>query len=224
MNTIANSEDIYQSLGLTQQLEQQKSDQLQMEDFLNLMVTELTHQDPFKPMDNTELGSQISQFATVSGIEQLNDSFSDLSGNLISDQSLQATNLVGHNVLVPINTGILSTGGTVKGVAGLDASVNNLVIRVTNEAGALVREISMGTQPKGETQFVWDGMTDAGEAASPGTYSFAAQAELNGESVSPYLLMQAQVDSVSLNVPGQGIAVNLTGLGPINLNDIAEIY
>ncbi|MCP3662833.1 MAG: flagellar hook assembly protein FlgD [Gammaproteobacteria bacterium] len=224
MNTIANSEDIYQSLGLTQQLEQQKSDQLQMEDFLNLMVTELTHQDPFKPMDNTELGSQISQFATVSGIEQLNDSFSDLSGNLISDQSLQATNLVGHNVLVPINTGILSTGGTVKGVAGLDASVNNLVIRVTNEAGALVREINMGTQPKGETQFVWDGMTDAGEAAAPGTYSFAAQAELNGESVSPYLLMQAQVDSVSLNVPGQGIAVNLTGLGPINLNDIAEIY
>lgn len=67
MTAISNDTTLYQTLGLSKELQQKSSDALQLEDFLDLMVTELTHQDPFKPMENSELASQISQFATVSG-------------------------------------------------------------------------------------------------------------------------------------------------------------
>ena len=47
-------------------------------DFLNLMMQQLKNQDPTKPMDESAIMGQLAQFGTVSGITQLNTSFSNL--------------------------------------------------------------------------------------------------------------------------------------------------
>lgn len=223
MSVITNDTDVYSTLGLGKAIEKKTNNTMALEDFLSLMVTELTHQDPFKPMDNSELASQISQFATVAGIDELNDSFSNLSDTLISDQALQAANLVGHNVLAPIGTGYLASGGTVDGMVGLYSSASNVTVRITNSSGALVRELSLGTQPQGEVSFSWDGIMDDGTHAPAGQYQITAQATADGESIVPYTLIKAKVTSVSLGGPGQEMALNLEGLGPISFNDVAEI-
>ncbi|MBA1332468.1 hypothetical protein QQ73_15690, partial [Candidatus Endoriftia persephone str. Guaymas] len=74
METIQSNEELFSSLGFSATPQEPVDQGLEMEDFMNLMVTELTHQDPFKPMENTELATQISQFAAVSGIDDLNKS------------------------------------------------------------------------------------------------------------------------------------------------------
>lgn len=219
----ATDSSVYQQLGLARELETQKNDELQLTDFLNLMVTELNNQDPFNPMENTELATQISQFATVSGINQLNESFDGLSSSLVSNQTLQAAGLVGHDVLAPISSGYFAPGQTLDGLVGLDSSVSDLVIRVTDSSGQLVREMNLGTQSGGEVNFSWDGLKDDGEFAPAGRYSISAQAQVDGETVNPYLLMEARVDSVSVSPAGQGLILNLAGLGAIDFNDVAEI-
>lgn len=223
MTAINSDNTLFQTLGLTQELEQQKNNDLQLEDFLELMVTELTHQDPFKPMDNSELATQISQFATVSGIDELNESFTGLSGSLLSDQSLQAANLVGRDVLVPVNGGYLEAGGSIDGVVGLESSASDVTVSVYDSSGALLREIILGTQPKGEVNFSWDGLMDNGEYAPPGQYQISAQAMVDGEAVAPYILTEARVSSVSIGSAGQGLALNLLGLGAVAFDDVAEI-
>ncbi len=224
MSVINNDTDLYTTLGLAREVEKTKENTLALEDFMELMITELTHQDPFKPMENSELATQISQFATVSGIDELNSSFSDLSGSLLSDQALQAANLVGHDVLAPIGTGYLASGGTVEGVVGLYSSASEVTVRITNSSGVLVRELNLGTQPQGEVSFSWDGLTDDGSYAPAGQYQITAQAMENGESIAPYTLIKAKVNSVSLGGAGQEMALNLEGLGPISFNDVAEIH
>ncbi len=224
MSVITNESDVYSALGLGKTIEAKTDNTLALEDFMNLMVTELTHQDPFKPMENSELASQISQFATVSGIDELNNSFSSLSDTLISDQTLQAANLVGHDVLAPIGTGYLTSGGSIEGVVGLYSAASNVVVQITDSSGALVRELSLGTQPQGEASFSWDGITDDGSYAPAGQYQITAQATEDGESVVPYTLIKAKVTSVSLGGSGQEMALNLEGLGPISFNDVAEIH
>jgi len=223
MNSITNDSSLFKTLGLSKELQQKPNGELQLEDFLDLMVTELTHQDPFKPMENSELASQISQFATVSGIDELNNKFSDLSGSLVSDQSMQAANLIGRRVLVPLGGGYLETGGSIDGVVGLNDPAGSVTVSVYNAGGALVREIDLGTQTKGEVRFSWDGMTDGGDYAPAGQYQVAAQASVNGEVSSPYVLTEAEVSSVNIGSGGQGLALNLKGLGPIPFDDIAEI-
>ncbi len=224
MSNISNDNDVFASLGLVQQKQEKAHNELKMEDFLDLMVTELTHQDPFKPMDNSELATQMSQFATVAGIGDLNKGLGSLVESLTSDQGLQAAGLVGHRVLVPSDTGYLQTGGSVSGVAKLESSMSNLTVRVTDANGALVREIELGTRNEGDVNFTWDGSTDFGDFAPPGRYQFTVTGEVGGEPFAPPVLMSAKVNSVSLGGPGQGVALNLEGLGTVALRDVAEIH
>lgn len=224
MNNISTDNDVFSSLGLVRQPAEKAHNELVLEDFLELMITELTHQDPFKPMENTELATQMSQFATVSGIGDLKNGFNSLSESLTSEKTLQAANLVGHQVLVPGGSGYLEAGGTTGGLVDLESSASDLVVRVTDSAGALVREIDLGTRPEGEVAFNWDGITDSGDFAPAGRYWFSAEAQLAGESIAPATLTKATVSSVNIGAAGQGITLNLEGLGPTSLADVAEIY
>lgn len=80
----------------------QKSQSDDMRDtFLKMIVTQMQNQDPTKPMDNTDLTSQLAQIATLESMNSLNDSVSGISKQINSGQSLQATQLVGKNVLIP---------------------------------------------------------------------------------------------------------------------------
>jgi flagellar basal-body rod modification protein FlgD len=191
---------------------------------MHLMVTELTHQDPFKPMDNSELATQISQFATVSGIDQLNSSFSSLADSMLSDMALQAANLVGHEVLVSSQLAPLTKGGSVDGMIDLPRSVSNLTLRVSNAVtGALVRELKLGSQEAGQAAFSWDGYDDAGDYMPAGLYQVSAIATVGDVEMAPQVLVSAQVDSVSIGASGQALGLNLNGLGTVSLNDVAEI-
>ncbi|TAL42573.1 MAG: flagellar hook assembly protein FlgD, partial [Methylovulum sp.] len=75
-----------------------KTTSLSQDEFLKLMTTQMTHQDPTKPMQNGEFLSQMAQFGTVSGIQDLQQSFKDFSASISSDQALQASSLVGRTV------------------------------------------------------------------------------------------------------------------------------
>ncbi len=222
VNAVSN-EQLYQALGLSRETEQTNDNELGMEDFLELMVTELTYQDPFKPMENSELATQISQFSVVSGIDELNNAFSGFSDAMISDQALQAANIVGRTVLVPLNTGNLEAGGSIKGVVGVTEPASDVTVRISDASGELIKEIKLGTQEKGEVSFTWDGLDESGQAVEPGQYQIEAQAEVDGESMTPYTLIEAQVDSVSIGAAGQGLSVNLAGLGPVSFSSVAEI-
>ena len=58
--------------------------------FLTLLVAQLKNQDPTNPMQNNELTSQLAQINTVQGIEKLNTTLGSISGQINSNQSLQA--------------------------------------------------------------------------------------------------------------------------------------
>ena len=64
---------------------------LSQDQFLKLMTTQMTHQDPSEPMKNAEFLSQMAQFGTVSGIQDLQQSFANFATSINSDQALQAT-------------------------------------------------------------------------------------------------------------------------------------
>ena len=95
-----------ESLGLAQKKPRVDKKEMGQEDFLKLMTTQLQNQDPMKPMENGDFLAQIAQFSTVDGIGKLQESFEALSGSLHSNQALQASGLIGRNVMVPSNAGV----------------------------------------------------------------------------------------------------------------------
>ncbi|MES9898682.1 MAG: flagellar hook assembly protein FlgD [Sedimenticola sp.] len=225
MTAINAHDDLLASLGVTPFAEKKAvrdPSELGIDAFLELMVTQLKNQDPSAPMDNTQMLTQMSQFASVSGLDKLNESFADLSSSMTSDQALQAGSLIGREVLVPTDTGYLTSGGTVRGQVELAHSAD-VVIRISDATGQMVRELNIGDHEGGAVQFSWDGITDSGDYAGPGYYNI--QVEAGGSEGTEALQTQlfAPVESVTIGGTGQGLTLNLGGLGPVAFDQVRQI-
>ena len=72
--------------------------QLDRDAFLQLLVTEMQHQDPLEPVDNSEMLAQLAQFSALEQMTHLNDSFEELSGNIDQLNFISAGQLLGRSV------------------------------------------------------------------------------------------------------------------------------
>lgn len=211
-------------LGLTQpNQEPTRSDEVGQEQFLKLMLAQLQNQDPMKPMENGEFLTQIAQFSQSKGISEMSESISNLSASLTSNQALQASSLIGRTVFAPSSSGMLEAQGNLGGSIDLPASTSDLAVNIYDSSGNLVRRMNMGQQPEGTTYFAWDGTDDAGNQMPPGMYRISTEAFMDGTTKSVGVRVAARVESVSMGKPGQGITLNLTGVGAVNFNDVSEI-
>lgn len=210
------------ALGLSRQVTGKPRDKLGQDDFLKLMITQLQNQDPFKPLENGEFLGQIAQFGTVSGIEDLQKSFKSLASSLVSNQALQASELVGRQVLAQSSTGEWVPGGTLDGAVELSASVADMTVSIVDASGQVVRRIALGTQPAGLARFSWDGLRDDGSFAPAGRYRVKAEVNYGGTQYAVDTLIAAPVESVTLGASG-GLSLNLSGIGTVGFADVRRI-
>ncbi|MEI9997607.1 MAG: flagellar hook capping FlgD N-terminal domain-containing protein [Rhizomicrobium sp.] len=68
---------------------------LDFQSMLKIILTQLTYQDPLKPLDNFEFVSQLGQFAQLQQSQSMNDAITNL---LASQAATQATGLLGRTV------------------------------------------------------------------------------------------------------------------------------
>jgi flagellar basal-body rod modification protein FlgD len=204
--------------------EKPKKTSLGQEQFLKLMTTQMTHQDPSSPMQNGEFLTQIAQFGTVSGIQDLQKSFGDFASSISSSQALQATSLVGRHVSAPGTKGVLEAGGDIEGNISLPDSVTSVKVKVTNAAtGEIVKNMDLGAHAEGKVPFVWDGMNSNKVLANPGVYKIEASAYIDGKNTVLETDIKSRVDSVTMGNGSAGMKVNLTGLDSIDFSKIKQI-
>ncbi|MGR8919825.1 MAG: flagellar hook assembly protein FlgD [Gammaproteobacteria bacterium] len=196
---------------------------LGQEQFLELMVTQLENQDPFKPMESGDFLGQIAQFSTVSGITDLQETVSSLATSLQSNQALQASTMVGRRVVVPADRFSYAPGETAQVSAQLESTAGNVRVSIYDEIGQLVRQTSLGQLPAGPVAYRWDGFSDAGKAMPAGRYSVAFDAVVDGEEFALQPEITARVDSVTLSRDGTTPTLNVDGFGAVAMSDVREI-
>jgi len=192
-------------------------------DFLNLMMQQLKNQDPTKPMDESAIMGQLAQFGTVSGITQLNSSFQTLSSQLVSNQALQASSLLGRNVMVSGSAAPLASGGSIQAAVTVPANTNGVTVQVVDASGAVVKTISLGSPSAGLTDFTWDGTTASGAQAPAGIYGFVASGSVSGAGQQLATSVSAQVSSITLNGSAGGLTLHLAGLGDVPFTAVQQI-
>lgn len=75
------------------------SQQLGKDDFLKLLLTQLTNQDPTSPMEDTQFISQMAQFSSLEQMTNMNESFKKMVGVI---NSSQAASTLGKSVEIDI--------------------------------------------------------------------------------------------------------------------------
>jgi flagellar basal-body rod modification protein FlgD len=107
-----------------------------MEDFLKILLTQLTYQDPLKPMDNQEFMAQMAQFTALEQSQQVNDKMSLLVAN---QAALQSIGLIGRTVDFSTAEGSNLTGT----VSALSLAGETPSLTVTTTAGATLSGVSL---------------------------------------------------------------------------------
>jgi len=75
---------------------------LGLQDFMRVLMAQLSYQNPLKPMDNQEFLAQIAQFTALGQTQQMNANIQTLVSN---QAALQSVGLIGHVVNVTTETG-----------------------------------------------------------------------------------------------------------------------
>jgi flagellar basal-body rod modification protein FlgD len=204
-----------------------KKAELNQEDFLTLMITQLKNQDPFKPMDPAQYVGQLAQFSSVSGLADMNKNITALSDSLRGNQVLDGAGLIGHTVIaegnqvyryVPEEGEAIPTQGAVQVPSG--ASSVQLVVR--DSVGTLVKTQALDARA-GLRGFTWDGSTDAGATAPTGAYKIEVIARVGNENVSLNTSVAAQVSSVALDPATGALTLDTDTLGEIAMSDVERV-
>jgi len=222
----------FESLGLGKNKPLEKKKRLGQEDFMKLMMAQMKHQDPLKPMANGEFITQMAQFSNVQGLKEIKDSFNHLANALQSAQALQASSMVGRKVMIPGQLGELVANSGMRGAVEVPEDTDNVSVKIMNKAGQLVKTIDLGEHKKGTVQFKWDGVMKQAdpkvpgskdEVAPAGVYKVVAQMMKDGKAQALNTFVVDKVDSVSLAKGGQGVTLNLNHTGATSLANVREI-
>jgi flagellar basal-body rod modification protein FlgD len=215
--------DLDSSYGLPQ-TKPKASKELGQDAFLQLMLTQFRNQDPLKPQDPSEFLSQLAQVSSVQGISEMNKSIATLADSLYAGQALQASTVVGRNVLAPSDSATIAAGGGLEGAVNLPASTQSGFVRVLDSSGALVREIPLGARAAGLASFEWDGRTNTGQAAPAGTYTVVAGYRSGSQEVAADTYLSKRVASVSIGGDGKRTEITTDDNQKIGLADIRAIF
>ncbi|MGQ0661106.1 flagellar hook assembly protein FlgD [Sphingosinicella sp.] len=109
---------------------------LSFESLLRIILTQLTYQDPLKPMDNFEFVSQLAQFSQLQQGQATNDRLVQL---VAAAGSTQATSLLGALVDVPAGAATLS--GSVTAITFADGQPR-LSVQTTD--GQTINDLALG--------------------------------------------------------------------------------
>jgi len=148
--------------------------------FLELLVTQLQHQDPLSPVSNEDFVAQLAQFSSVEQLENINASTET---GLLLQQSMgntMATNLIGQDVLLD-GSYLELAGGQSRAISFELDSEARVTLEIRDGSGALVRTLVAEGEDgallaPGSHQLDWDGLDESGASLADGSYQLSLSA------------------------------------------------
>lgn len=199
------------------------SSAMDQSDFLTLMTAQMKNQDPFDPVDNTQMVAQMAQFSSLAGISEMNTTLQAIAAKLGATSTTDMVSWVGRTVLTEGSVAYPRTDGSLGGMIELGAAAAEVNVVIEGPNGEILKNVSLGAAPAGRTEFEWDGTTDTGEPAGDGPFTLRVAArDADGAAVAAKSLVWAPVTSVAMGSDGNPI-LTLPGIGQVSTTAIRQI-
>jgi flagellar basal-body rod modification protein FlgD len=198
--------------------------QLGKDAFLTLLLTQLQNQDPFNPMEDTEMSAQLAQFSQLEQLTNLNTNVTTMGGYIQAQNQFQTLSLIGKEVKAQTDLMSVSDGKLDTSVRLELAEDAKLQVYVVDSKGNQVRMYDWGLTQAGTYEFAWDGKDSKGTKVADGVYQFQVTAtNTAGEALTDGVLpeVSGRVSSVSFDEYGQPV-VHI-GYAQMSLSQVMEI-
>jgi flagellar basal-body rod modification protein FlgD len=193
------------------------------DEFIKLLVAQMTHQDPLAPSDGQQMASQLAQFSSVEQLMNIGtklDAQGTANGGLVTAvNNSAAMSLLGKTVTATSDK--ITVGGTKPTsavVVDVPSQGGTLQLTITDSTGKVVKTVDLGTKSGGSQRFA---LGDYTKDLPAGTYGVAVASASGGEkAVKLTTMVTALVDGVRFGTNG---AVVTSGDRTFPINTIAAI-
>ena len=138
--------------------------------FLQLLVTELQHQDPTQPQDPNTMITQMAQFSSLEQQTNTNTLLTGMQGQVSALFQGQSANLLGTQVQVTSDHLDLDQGSASVGL-NLPTAAAKVTLTIQDAKGKTVATLNQGALGAGSQVVPWDGKGDSGHRLPDGSYS-----------------------------------------------------
>ena len=190
------------------------------DDFMKLLVAQLSHQNPLSPMDPQDFSAQLAQFSSLEQLTNVNSNLLDLLQAQQSVTNSSMINMIGKMVDVRGNTIEHTAGQTQNLNYVLDERAASAVVEVYDALGQLIA-ILQGTGAEGNNTALWDGKDSSGNFVSNGNYTFRVSAfNSNGSAVDVKTYTKGNVSEVLFE--GEDTFAIVNG-NQVSIKDISRV-
>ncbi len=192
------------------------------DEFLQLLVAQLRHQDPLSPMEGAEFAAQLAQFSSVEQLINLNDRLALVAA--LDEAVLHAVNtnaalgLIGRGVHAFGNEAVVSSTGEGSVTFTVGGQGGQATLRLFDSAGREVASADLGVLSGGRQQ------VDLSQVASdiaPGKYTYRVDVvDAEGKAVEVTTFTSGIVTGVRHGSDGPMLVV---GPFEIPLGKVAEV-
>ena len=189
-------------------------------DFLKLLVTQLKHQDPLNPTNNTEFVAQLAQFSQLEqSVKQAQLMQRSLDAQAASFQ-FTLLPMVGRRVGLDMPLVQVGEGPATIRYA-LDKDAAKVSINILDQQGQVIRTLEYAGRPAGLNVVEWDGRNQNGTPMPSGVYRYALSAtDAQGAAVASQGRAQLTVSGVRME---EGAAKLVVGDLTVNPTDVVEL-
>ncbi len=195
------------------------------DDFLQLLVTKLEHQDPLNPMEDEDFIAQLAEF---SSLEQLNNIAEGLASSnewdylqMQSINNVMASGFIGRDVKAEYSGLYVDANNEPQITYTLPSPADTVEFVIKDATGQIVATLTQDSVSEGVNTFTWDGTDNQGNRVDEGYYLVEATAQTSaGTAITPSLSLVGTVEAVIYRDGSAYLRVNGT---EVPLGDVTAI-
>jgi flagellar basal-body rod modification protein FlgD len=198
-----------------------KQNQVDQTTFLKLLTTQMQQQDPFNPVDQTQMVAQMAQFSATAGIAEMNQSMKQMASDIAASRLGDASGWIGRAALVKSDIATPFSDGSYGGTITFPKDVTNATVSLVDGNGQTVYSNTIGAQKAGELGFHWNGKDADGNVVASGPLQVKVSAVNETSTVTPDTATWTMVNAVQS--PASGSTQLVTSLGLISPSDALRL-
>lgn len=203
--------------------------------FMKLFLAQVTHQNPTKPADTSQLLQQMADISQIQASKEMQKSLTEFSKSMNITMGnaamMNATQMIGKDVLAEIPKGgavSLDAKKGITGAVGVPKGASDVTVTIKNPQGQVVKTLYYPVGKTNLIDFKWDGKVPDGETgkekmADPGLYSISASANVGGKPQECSTAAGFTVNSVAVDPNGKVLfGLDVPGGRVISISDVIK--
>ncbi|MBF0377731.1 MAG: hypothetical protein HQK72_09645 [Desulfamplus sp.] len=199
-----------------------EEDYLGREAFLKMLVAQLQNQDPLNPMEGSDFSAQLAQFSSLEQLINVNKSVESMAAAFEKSSETDASTLIGKEVTGNANSLDVTSGEPSIGRYTLPKEAD-VMVKISDSEGNVVRTLYPGQQTKGDYKIDWDGKDNGGSVVADGAYTYEVLANTGSGYATLPTTITGKVDGVTYQNGKAYLDIGGVLLSPDSIIKVADV-